>query len=159
MPAESSHGLELTHAHSDLGAEQLIEYAIQRREGLLADNGALVVRTGQFTGRSPKDKFIVRDELTESAVNWGPVNQPISPEHFDNILVKATASLKGEELFVENCQAGADPQYSLPVRVIAQFAWHALFAKQLLIRPPEIGGTGAAPGFTVLFAPEFRADP
>src|SRR5205823_6755701 len=119
----------------DLGAEQLIEHAIQRREGLLADNGALVVRTGLFTGRSPKDKFIVRDELTESSVDWGPVNQPISPERFDNILVKAIASLKGEELFVQNCRAGADPEYSLQVRVITQFAWHALFAKQLLIRP------------------------
>jgi phosphoenolpyruvate carboxykinase (ATP) len=159
MPAEYSLGLDLTHARSDLGAERLIEHAIQRREGLLADNGALVVRTGQFTGRSPKDKFIVRDEVTESEVNWGPVNQPLSPEHFDNILVKAIASLKGEELFVQNCLAGADPQYSLPVRVIAQFAWHALFAKQLLIRPQEIGGTSAAPEFTLLFAPEFRADP
>ncbi|MCU1276439.1 MAG: Phosphoenolpyruvate carboxykinase [Bryobacterales bacterium] len=159
MPAEYSHGLDLTNARSDLGAEQLIEHSIQRREGLLADNGALVVRTGQFTGRSPKDKFIVRDELTESTVNWGPVNQPISPERFDNILVKAIASLKGEELFVQNCLAGADPEYSLPVRVITQFAWHALFAKRLLIRPPEIGATGAPSEFTLLFAPEFRPNP
>src|SRR5437588_9575350 len=106
MPAEDRHGLALTDARSHLGAEHLIEHGIQRREGLLADNGALVVRTGQFTGRSPKDKFIVRDELTESDVNWGPVNQPISAEHFDNILAKAVASLKGEELFVQNCLAG-----------------------------------------------------
>src|SRR5205814_272574 len=159
MPAEYSHGLDLTNAHSDLGAEQFIEHAIQRREGLLAGNGALVVRTGQFTGRSPKDKFIVRDEVTESAVNWCSVNQPISPEQFDNILERAVASLKSDRLFVESCRAGADPEYSLPVRVITQYAWHALFAKQLLIRPPEAGGTGAPPEFTLLFAPEFRANP
>src|SRR5205809_4875226 len=75
----------------DLGAEQLIEHVIQRREGLLADNGAVVVRTGQFTGRSPKDKFIVRDELTESSVDWGPVNQPMSREHFKSIYSRAMA--------------------------------------------------------------------
>src|SRR5229473_3960521 len=86
-------------AFHDPGTEQLIEYAIRRREGLLAPNGALVVRTGQFTGRSPKDKFIVREELTESEVNWGPVNQPISPEHFDGILSKAVAFLGGKEVF------------------------------------------------------------
>src|SRR5712692_10593421 len=91
---------------SDLGAEALIEYAIRRREGVLAPNGALVVRTGQFTGRSPKDKFIVRDELTESEVNWGPVNQPISPEHFDGILSKAVAFLGGKEVFIQHCLAG-----------------------------------------------------
>src|SRR5713101_4562152 len=125
----------LSGAFYDLGAEQLIERAIQRQEGLLADNGALVVRTGQFTGRSPKDKFIVRDELTESAVQWGPVNQPISPEHFEALYRKAVTFLEGKELFVENCLAGADPDYALSVRAITQLAWHALFAKQLLIPP------------------------
>src|SRR5215471_12866118 len=69
----------------DLGAEQLIEHAIQRREGLLANDGALVVRTGQFTGRSPKDKFIVRDELTDPTVQWGPVNQPMTTSQFDRL--------------------------------------------------------------------------
>src|SRR5712692_4234186 len=96
---------DLSGAFYDLGAEQLIEHAIHRREGLLADNGALVVRTGQFTGRSPSDKFVVRDEFTESAVNWGPVNQPISPEHFDGIYSKLLAFLQGKELFVQHCFA------------------------------------------------------
>src|SRR5215469_211871 len=89
----------------DLGPEQLIEHSIQRREGLLASDGALVVRTGQFTGRSPKDKFIVRDEVTGSAVNWGPVNQPISSQHFDRVYSKVVAFLQGNELFVQNCLA------------------------------------------------------
>src|SRR6476660_7455265 len=100
-------------AFHGLGAEQLVEYAIARQEGLLAHNGALVVRTGQFTGRSPKDKFIVRDELTESEVDWGAVNQPFSPQHFDRICSKVMAFLQGSELFLETCVAGADPEYSL----------------------------------------------
>lgn len=143
----------------DPGAEQLIEHAIQRREGLLADNGALVVRTGQFTGRSPKDKFIVRDELTESAVQWGPVNQPISPEHFEALYRKAATSLEGQDLFVENCLAGADPDYALSVRAITQLAWHALFAKQLLIRPAGHRARNTAPDFTILFIPNFQPNP
>src|SRR6202790_3036753 len=102
------HGIRnLGAAHINLGTAPLLEHAIRRNEGLLAANGAFSVNTGQFTGRSPKDKFIVRDDLTESSVHWGPVNQPISPERFNNLLGKAIASLKGRELFVQNCLAGA----------------------------------------------------
>src|SRR5258706_13440136 len=97
-------------AFHDSGTEQLIEHAIARGEGLLAHNGAVVVRTGQFTGRSPKDKFIVRDALTESEVDWGAVNQPISPRHFDTVYARALASSSGKEIFVANCLAGADPE-------------------------------------------------
>jgi len=149
----------VSRAFRDLAAEPLIEHAIQRREGLLANDGALVVHTGQFTGRSPKDKFIVRDQLTEHTVNWGPVNQPISPHHFDRIYAKAVAFLQGNELFVQNCLAGADPGYALTVRVITQLAWHALFARQLLIRPPRSEAGRATTDFTILFVPGFQADP
>jgi phosphoenolpyruvate carboxykinase (ATP) len=149
----------LGRAFRDLGAEQLIEHAISRREAMFASNGALVVGTGQFTGRSPKDKFIVRDEFTESDVNWGPVNQPISPEHFDGILTKAVAFLEGSGVFVQHCLAGADRKYSLSIRVITQLAWHALFAKQLLIRPARTPLPEGTPDFTILFVPGFQADP
>jgi phosphoenolpyruvate carboxykinase (ATP) len=142
----------------DPGTEQLIESAIARQEGLLAHNGALVVRTGQFTGRSPKDKFIVRDEGTESEVDWGAVNQPISPRQFDALYARALASISGKEMFVESCLAGADPEYALSVRVITEFAWHALFARQLLI-PPARPATRRDPDFTLLFVPHFQADP
>src|ERR1051326_2909296 len=145
-------------AFHDSGTEQLIEHAIARREGLLAHGGALVVHTGQFTGRSPKDKFIVRDELTESEVDWGTVNQPISPRHFDTLYARAIASIAGQEIFVETCLAGADPQYSLSVRVITQFAWHALFARQLLIQMPR-STPRRDPDFTLLFVPNFQASP
>src|SRR5260370_40705474 len=87
-------------AFHDSGTEQLIEHAIARGEGLLAHNGAVVVRTGQFTGRSPKDKFIVRDALTESEGDWGVVNQPISPSQFDALYDRALASIPGQEIFV-----------------------------------------------------------
>jgi phosphoenolpyruvate carboxykinase (ATP) len=174
MPAEYSQqkrgaaddsGLErlgirnLSRTFRNLGAEQLIEHAIQRREGLLANDGALVVRTGQFTGRSPKDKFIVRDQSTESDVNWGPVNQPISPESFEGIFSEVLAFLQGNELFIEDCLAGADPKHSLSVRVVTQLAWHALFAKQLLIRPKPLARLDKNPDFTILFVPGFQADP
>jgi phosphoenolpyruvate carboxykinase (ATP) len=146
---------KVSRAFCDLGAERLIENAIQRQEGLLADNGALVVRTGQFTGRSPKDKFIVRDELTEPDVNWGPVNQAILPEHFDALYTRALEFLAGKEVFVQTCIGGADPEYSLSVRVITQLAWHALFARQLLIRPARTAA--GASDFTLLFVPGFQS--
>src|SRR5579872_974928 len=142
----------------DLGAEQLIEHAIRRGEGLLADNGALVVRTGQFTGRSPKDKFMVRDGLTDAAIDWGPVNQSLSPGQFDAIYARALDYLRGQDVFIQDCIAGADPQYAIRVRVITQLAWHALFARQLLIRAPGHSDEPAA-GYTLLFLPGFQADP
>ncbi len=148
----------LEGAHWNLETSPLVEKAIQRHEGLLANNGAFVVRTGQFTGRSPKDKYIVREEGTEAAVDWGAVNQPMSEAAFDQLHARMLKFWEGEEeLFVQDCFAGADPAYALPIRVIAQRAWHSLFARDLFIRP------GAAdehrPEFTIFFAPTFYADP
>ena len=169
MPADRSSaapdGLELLGIRNagatfaNFGAERLIEHSILRQEGVLADNGALVVRTGQFTGRSPQDKFIVRDDLTESSVNWGAVNQAISPQHFERIYSRVTSFLAGRELFVQDCFGSADPDYSLSVRVVTQYAWHALFARQLLIRPDETRKASDSPDFTILFAPEVETEP
>ncbi len=147
--------LDLSHAHVNLGAPQLIEYAIQRGEGQLSRTGALVVNTGVFTGRSPKDKFIVRDATTEPHVAWGPVNQPMSDEHFCRIYERMIAHLQGKELFVQDLQGGADPTYQLNIRAVTQTAWHSLFARQLLIRP----ATPSAPDFTLIFAPDFETIP
>jgi phosphoenolpyruvate carboxykinase (ATP) len=146
-------------AHWNLGAAKLVEFAIQRHEGVLADNGALVVRTGYFTGRSPKDKYVVRDGLTDSTVNWGPVNQPMSEENFERLYSKVMAHWQGEELFVQDCLAGADPAYSLPIRVITAMAWHSLFGRQLFIRPQYDELEDHVPEFTLLFAPHFQAIP
>src|SRR5580704_5450663 len=129
------HGIRnLGAAHLNLGTSILLEHAIRRNEGILSSTGALSVNTGQFTGRSPKDKYIVRDELTESSVHWGPVNQPMTPETFGRLYAKVRAFLQGREVYIQDCHGGADPAYSLPIRVVTQYAWHALFARQLFIR-------------------------
>ncbi len=154
------HGLRnLGAAYWNLGTAALIEHAVRRLEGTLAAGGALVVRTGQFTGRSPKDKYIVRDALTESTVHWGPVNQPLGPEQFGRLYAKMLAFLQGQEVYVQDCHAGADPAHRIPIRVITQLAWHNLFARQLFVRPDPARTPEHKPEFTLLFAPGFQADP
>ncbi len=156
----SGHGLRnLKTAYWNLGNAQLVERALGRNEGILAEDGALVVRTGQFTGRSPKDKYIVRESGTDTTVNWGSVNQPMSELHFDGLLKRLLEFFEGQDVFVQDCYAGADPAHELAVRVIAQRAWHALFARQLFIRPDGEKAENHVPEFTLLFAPEFLADP
>ncbi|MCC7498133.1 MAG: phosphoenolpyruvate carboxykinase (ATP) [Bryobacterales bacterium] len=143
----------------NLGTAQLVEAAIQRREGLLASGGAFVVRTGNQTGRSPQDKFTVRDAMTEDAVAWGPVNQPFTPENFDRLYDKLIAYLQARDLFVQDCFAGADTRYRLPIRIISERAWHNLFARQLFVRPDWLRTEDHVPEFTVIDAPGFRANP
>jgi phosphoenolpyruvate carboxykinase (ATP) len=161
----SRHGLEqqgfrnLNVAYWNLGTAQLLEHAIQRREGSFASGGSFVVRTGQFTGRSPKDKFIVRDEITDAHVHWGPVNQPLSEAHFDRLYTKMMAFWQGHDVYVQDCYVGADREFGMPIRVVSQLAWHNLFARQLFIRPdPEQTGEHK-PQFSILFAPDFQANP
>jgi phosphoenolpyruvate carboxykinase (ATP) len=154
------HGIRnIRIAYWNLGTAQLVEHAVARHEGLLAAGGPLVVRTGQFTGRSPKDKFVVRDEVTEESVNWGPVNQPLSADRFQNLYAKLVAFWQGHELYVQDCFAGADPNYTLAIRVISETAWHNLFARQLFIRPDPRTTDRHVPEFTLMFAPGFHADP
>jgi phosphoenolpyruvate carboxykinase (ATP) len=155
-----NHGIRhINVAYWNLGTAQLLEHAIQRREGSLASGGSFVVRTGQFTGRSPKDKFVVRDEITDSTVQWGPVNQPMTEAHFDRLYAKMLAFWQGRDVFVQDCYVGADPGYTLPLRVISQYAWHNLFARQLFIRPDPLKTSDHRPEFTILFAPDFQANP
>jgi len=161
----SKHGLEIHGlanwdiAHWNLGTAKLVEASVQRHEGTLTNNGALVVRTGHFTGRSPKDKFIVRDPTTDSTVNWGPVNQPMAEEKFEQLLRKVRAHMQCQELFVQDLLAGADPAYTLPIRVITLRAWHALFGRQLFIRQAYDQLEDHNPAFTLIFAPDFQANP
>jgi phosphoenolpyruvate carboxykinase (ATP) len=156
----AEHGIRnINVAYWNLGTAQLLEHAVRRHEGLFARGGAYVVRTGQFTGRSPRDKFIVRDEATEANVQWGPVNQPMSQASFDRLYAKMLAYWQGHDLFVQDCFAGADPRYTLPIRVIAQYAWHALFARQLFVRPDPLRTQGHVPEFTIFFAPRLQATP
>jgi phosphoenolpyruvate carboxykinase (ATP) len=154
------HGIHnINIAYWNLGTAQLLEQAVQRREGSFARNGSFVVRTGQFTGRSPKDKFIVRDEITDATVQWGAVNQPMSEAGFDRLYARTRAFWQGHDVYVQDCFVGADPDYALPVRVITQLAWHSLFARQLFIRREPGSDETFDPRFTILFAPDFQADP
>src|SRR6185503_10231382 len=156
----SEHGIRnVNTAHWNLGSDQLIEDAIRRGEGVLASGGALAVNTGQFTGRSPKDKFIVRDELTASTVHWGAVNQPMSSDQFARLYAKVLAFLQGRDVYVQDLQGGADPSFSLPLRVITQFAWHALFARALFIHPDPATLAHHVPEFTLIFVPGFQVSP
>jgi phosphoenolpyruvate carboxykinase (ATP) len=154
------HGLRnVQTAYWNLGTAQLIEQAIQRHEGMLASGGAFVVRTGQFTGRSPKDKYIVREPGTENTVHWGDVNQPMSPEKFDALYERMLHFWQGQDCFVQDCFGGADPDNTLAIRVITQRAWHNLFARQLFVRPDPAKTGDHVPEFTIFFAPTFYAEP
>src|SRR5450631_832128 len=154
------HGIRnVNAAYWNLGTAKLLEHAIQRREGNLASGGAFVVRTGQFTGRSPKDKFVVRDETTDANVQWGDVNQPLSEAHFDRLYSKMMAFWQGHDVYVQDCFVGADAEYGMPIRVVSQLAWHNLFARQLFIRPDPAKTGEHKPQFSILFAPDFEANP
>lgn len=156
----SAHGpRNVRTAHWNLSNAQLVEKSLERKEGVLADSGALVVRTGQFTGRSPKDKYIVREPGTESTVNWGSVNQPMSEAQFEGLFNRMLGFWENQDVFVQDCYAGADVAFQMPIRVIAQRAWHCLFARQLFVRPDPAQDGDHAPEFTLFFAPEFLADP
>src|SRR5215210_7006090 len=154
-------GLERYGAvHENLPPARLIEAAVRLREGMLAESGALVAKTGKRTGRSPKDRFIVEDEVTRDKVDWGTVNKPFSTEAFEAILDKATNYLGNlEEFYVVDAYAGADPRYRLNVQVAAEYAWHALFARQLFRRPSRRELENFEPEWTVLSVPGFLAEP
>ncbi len=129
--------LEQTKAHIDLSADELIQMALRRSEVKLAANGAVVAETGARTGRSPADKFIVKDAKTASTVDWGVVNQAFSQENFDILWQKAIEYLAQKEIFVSHLHVGADEAYGLPVKLVTEDAWHNLFGKQLFIRPKQ----------------------
>jgi phosphoenolpyruvate carboxykinase (ATP) len=137
---------------------ELIEHAIRNGESTLAANGALVSRTGKYTGRTPKDKYVVRDSLTENKV-WWDNNAAMEPEVFSNLLSKATGFIKGKKMYVVDTYGGADPNHRISARFIVQKAWHALFIKQLLIRPTEEELKSYQPDWTVLDVCELTADP
>src|ERR1700730_6701408 len=149
--------LPAPHIHRSLSTPQLIEAAIARGEARLASNGALVALTGSRTGRSVKDKFIVKDANTEAKVNWGKVNQPFDSEKFNALLARVIEHMQERDLYVLDLFAGADKKYQLPVQFIAEYAWHALFVKQLFVRPETQELASHLADFTVIAAPEFLA--
>ncbi|WP_051620594.1 phosphoenolpyruvate carboxykinase (ATP) [Paenibacillus sp. UNC451MF] len=147
------------NAHMNASASQLVEYALSRKEGKLASSGAFTVTTGKYTGRSPKDKYIVEEPSVMEHVAWGAVNQPMSQVHFEKLYAKAMDYMKDRELFVFDGFAGADSEYRLPIRVINERAWHNLFVRQLFIRPTEEQLAAHQPEFTVIAMPGLKAEP
>jgi phosphoenolpyruvate carboxykinase (ATP) len=147
------------HVHRNLPAAQLIESALLRGEARLASNGSLVAVTGARTGRSPRDKFTVDDAVTHDSVDWGRVNQRFDSGKFEALLQRVLAHMRERDLFVQDLYCGADAAYRLPIRVIAEYAWHALFVRQLFVRPGAAELAGHQPEFTVIAAPEFSAIP
>ncbi|HMC53701.1 MAG TPA: phosphoenolpyruvate carboxykinase (ATP) [Gemmatimonadaceae bacterium] len=148
------------NVHWNLIGAVLLESAIRREEGTLAEMGPFVAVTAPHTGRSPNDKFVVREPSIEKDVDWGKVNQPLAPEKFDALLADVRAYLNArDDLFVQDLYCGADPKYRLSVRYVSPSAWHMAFVRNMFIRPDIADLVSFDPNFTVLHAPEFEADP
>ncbi len=144
----------------NLETAPLVEHAVRRNEGRLAKHGPLVVTTGKHTGRSAKDKFIVRDATTEDTVWWGSVNRGMDPAHFAALKADFLAELaQRETLFVQDLHGGSQPEHRVRVRVINEFAWHNLFIRTLLCRPDAAELADFVPEYTIIDLPSFRADP
>ena len=158
----STLGLDkLQNIYWDQSSPVLYEQALNRSEGKISADGVFVAYTGTFTGRAPNDKFIVDEPGSHDKVWWGKVNKAISEENFNRVLADAVQFLAGKEVFVQDLLAGASEADELPVRIITQYAWHALFARNMFIRPDDLGRKLAVdePKFTVLHVPDMQAHP
>ncbi|MEK4254959.1 phosphoenolpyruvate carboxykinase (ATP) [Ureibacillus sp. FSL K6-2830] len=152
--------LKSGNINTQLSVPQLVEKAVTRGEAKLTIDGAIVAETGKYTGRSPKDKFIVEEESIKDKIDWGSVNQPISAEVFDNLYIKVLNYLKEkDELFVFKGFAGADKESQLSIQVVNEYAWHNLFCHQLFIRPTKEELASHTADFTIISAPGFKANP
>src|SRR6266704_496467 len=150
--------------HRNLTPTQLYEHALRRGEGIVTNSrggggGPFAAMTSPHTGRSPNDKFLVEEPDSTHRIWWGKVNQPIAPEKFERLKADVEAHLSGQELFVRDVYACADPNFRLPIRFVTPNAWHALFVYNMFLRPADGELSRFAPGFEVLHAPEFHADP
>jgi phosphoenolpyruvate carboxykinase (ATP) len=161
----SNHGLEhhgivnVNDVYWNLPTSALYEEAVRRREGLIAHLGPLVVRTGHHTGRSPNDKFIVREASSQDDVWWGNVNRPFDSDRFERLYARLLAYLQLKDVFVQDCFAGADMEYRIPIRVITEYAWHSLFARNMFIRALPDQYADFVPEFTIIDTPRFHAVP
>jgi phosphoenolpyruvate carboxykinase (ATP) len=145
--------------HWNLSAPQLIEQACRREEGQLTADGAFIALTGDHTGRSPNDRFVVEEDSTKDVIAWGDVNRPITPTQFDQVHAKILNHLSDKDVFVQDSYCGADPDNRLQIRVVTENAWHNLFARNMFIQPSTDELASFVPEFTVLQAPSLTADP
>src|SRR3989337_2542093 len=154
-----NHGLtNLRKVYWNLPMEALYEEALFRREGILSAQGPLVVNTGMHTARAASDKVIVRESASERHIWWGQYNQPYNPEKFNELFNRVQGLLQGRDVFVQDCYAGADPDYRLPVRIITELAWHSLFARNMFLTPTsQEEYRRHVPEFTVIASPSSNA--
>jgi len=152
-------GLKSGRIHWNYSPAELYEESLRKGEGILTNRGSLMVDTSYFTGRAPKDKYVVIDEKTKDTIWWGPVNQPIQPENFNDLYNEMIKYLYGKELYVRDGFAGADHNYRLKCRFVNTMAWQNLFCYNMFIRPAQEDLEQFIPDFTVICAPEFTADP
>ena len=155
-----NHGLyNLNDVFWNLPTPALYEHAINRHEGSLSHMGPLVVRTGHHTGRSANDKFTVDDSESHDKIWWGNINKPIDEEKFDILHQRMASYLQMKDVYVQDCYAGADSDYRMPIRIITEYAWHNLFARNMFIQAPEEDLPNHVPEFTVINSPRFHAIP
>ncbi len=145
--------------HTNLSTAQLYEQAIRSDEGIVSAHGSLVVRTGPHTGRSPKDKFIVREPSSEEKIWWGSVNQGMSEEHYDRLRSRLLEYVADKPIYSQDLYIGAHPEHRRSLRVFTETAWASIFARNLFRRPPQEDLAGFAPNFTIINVPSFKADP
>lgn len=152
--------VNLRNAYWNLPPPALVEKIVERHEGELSPQGAVLVNTGAFTGRSANDKYIVKNgDDGDTLIWWGKINQSMDAPSFDQLHRKMLAYFQGRDVFVQDLRAGAHPDHTLPIRVITEKAWHSLFARDLFVRPPLEEAIRQTPEFTVLQAPDFIGDP
>lgn len=161
-PTASLEGMGIRNvktAYWNLSPAELAEHTLAKGQGRLTDTGALSVNTGKFTGRSPKDKFTVKDAITEHTVDWGDINIPLSPENFEKLYQGIVAYLEGKEVYVRDAYACADPKHRLNIRVVNEYPWANLFCNDLFLRPTEAEIMTQQPDWIILQAPGFEANP
>ncbi|MTI19682.1 phosphoenolpyruvate carboxykinase (ATP) [Fulvivirga sp. RKSG066] len=152
-------GIKDAKAHWNLSPEKLAEIAIEKGQAERTSSGAIAVDTGEFTGRSPQDRFIVKDDITEDAIWWGNINIPFDPDKFDKLYNKVTEYLSGKEVYVRDAYACADPNYKTNIRVVNEYPWSNMFVYNMFLRPTEDEIKSFDPEWTVVNAPGFKADP
>ncbi|WP_282134576.1 phosphoenolpyruvate carboxykinase (ATP) [Seonamhaeicola maritimus] len=153
------YGIKNAIVNYQLSSEELHDIAVEKGLGIEASSGALAVNTGEFTGRSPKDRFIVKDDITKDRVWWGDINIPFDPDKFGRLYSKMVSYLSNKEVYVRDCYACADDIYKLSIRVINEYPWSNQFAHNMFIRPTEDELNNFNPEWTVMNAPGFMADP